>query len=184
MTDDRVDRPLLEALRTIQARGPIGVASLDEAVAHSDRFVALIPDRAESLVDLGSGGGLPGLVIAWRRRDLTVTLVERRASRADQLRRAISALVLSRASVLATDVADLARTGQTFDVVTARSFAGVVPTLGAVDALLAGDGVGLISEPPDDRSGAWARALADHPALADGGVDQGIRRLLRVVCST
>jgi hypothetical protein len=28
----------------------------------------LIPDRFRSLVDLGSGGGLPALVIAWHRQ--------------------------------------------------------------------------------------------------------------------
>ena len=37
------------------------------AIEHADRFVALVPPSC-TVVDLGSGGGLPGLVIAVRRR--------------------------------------------------------------------------------------------------------------------
>ena len=48
------------------------------AVAHADAFAAALPSSA-AVVDLGSGGGLPGLVIAVRRPDLRLTLVERRA---------------------------------------------------------------------------------------------------------
>ena len=102
MTDDG---PLLAALEVIRARGAIGERSLPAAVAHADRFVALIPGAVRSLVDLGSGGGLPALVICWRRPDLMVTMVERRATRADLLRRAIASLgVGERCTVLTADV--------------------------------------------------------------------------------
>ena len=77
MTDDT---RLLAALAVIQARGAIGERSLIDAVEHADRFVELIGRDAGSVVDLGSGGGLPALVVAWRRSDLTVTMVERRAN--------------------------------------------------------------------------------------------------------
>ena len=56
MTDDTA---LLAALAVIQARGAIGERSLIDAVAHADRFVDLIPAGRRSVVDLGSGGGLP-----------------------------------------------------------------------------------------------------------------------------
>ncbi|MEO7371848.1 MAG: RsmG family class I SAM-dependent methyltransferase, partial [Ilumatobacteraceae bacterium] len=88
------DASLIAALAVIQARGAIGERSLAEAVAHADRFVDLIPEGPHSLVDLGSGGGLPALVVAWRRADLLVTMIERRASRADLLRRAVIAMGL------------------------------------------------------------------------------------------
>src|SRR5262245_7605268 len=82
MADDTPadDTPLLAALAVIQARGAIGEGPLADAVAHADRFVAMIPSEARKLVDLGSGGGLPALVIAWRRTDLAVTMVERRST--------------------------------------------------------------------------------------------------------
>jgi 16S rRNA G527 N7-methylase RsmG len=178
MTDDT---SLLAALAVIQARGAIGERSLVDAVAHADRFVGLIPADSCSVVDLGSGGGLPALVIAWRRRDLRVTMVERRATRADLLRRAVSSLALGdRTAVVNADVEMVAdELGSAFDVVTARSFSDVATTVAYIDRLLTADGLGLVSEPPTDRSQTWAEVLAHHPALADKGVEQGIRVLGR-----
>jgi 16S rRNA G527 N7-methylase RsmG len=178
MTDDT---RLLAALAVIQARGAIGERSLVDAVAHADRFVELIPPTARSAVDLGSGGGLPALVIAWRRPDLRMTMVERRATRADLLRRATISLGLTdRTRVLDTDVSTVCEDSpRAFDVVTSRSFGDLPTTTGFIDRLLAEGGVALISEPPVDRSGLWISVLADRPGLGDTGVYQGIRRLIR-----
>ena len=175
------DTRLLAALAIIQARGAIGERSLIDAVAHADRFVELIPAGPRSLTDLGSGGGLPALVICWRRRDVHVTMVERRTTRADMLRRAIVALELGeRVVVVAGDVSAVAAASPaSFDVVTARSFADSAVTTRYVDALLAPAGVALISEPPRDRSPDWLAALVEYPSLIDDGVHQGIRRLRR-----
>ena len=175
------DTELLTALAVIQARGAIGERSLVGAVAHADRFVDLVPTGRRSLVDLGSGGGLPALVIAWRRPDVTITMVERRAMRADLLRRAVASLGIGqRTNVVNDDVAAVAsELPNAFDVVTARSFGDVAVTTRFIDMLLAEDGVGLVSEPPTDREATWAAALAEYPALFDDGVYQGIRRLIR-----
>jgi hypothetical protein len=175
------DAELLAALAVIQARGAIGERSLAGAVSHADRFVELVPSGPRSLVDLGSGGGLPALVIAWRRPDVSVTMVERRATRADLLRRAVTSLGMGeRTNVVNDDVAVVAADlPNAFDVVTARSFGGVAITTRFIDMLLAADGVGLVSEPPMDREATWALALAGYPALHDDGVYQGIRRLIR-----
>jgi 16S rRNA G527 N7-methylase RsmG len=178
MTDDT---ELLAALAVIQARGAIGERSLVSAVSHADRFVDLIPNGSRSLVDLGSGGGLPALVIAWRRHDVSVTMVERRATRADLLRRAVTSLRLGeRTKVVNADVAVLVdQSPNSFDVVTARSFADVETTARFINELLATGGVGLVSEPPTDRTDTWASALAGCPLLLDDGIYQGIRRLIR-----
>ena len=178
MTDDAA---LIAALAVIQSRGAIGERSLVSAVSHADRFVELIPAGRRSLVDLGSGGGLPALVIAWRRADVAVTMVERRATRADLLCRAVRSLGLGeRTEVVNADVAAVADEAPgSFDVVTARSFADVATTARFIDMLLASAGVGLVSEPPTDRAEAWTTALASFPELVDDGVYQGIRRLIR-----
>ena len=178
MTDDS---RLLAALAVIQARGAIGERSLIDAVEHADRFVELIPAAADSVVDLGSGGGLPALVIAWRRRDVRVTMVERRATRADLLRRAVISLELGeRAEVRNVDVAAACEDSpKSFDVVTARSFGDVRTTTGFTDRLLGDGGIALISEPPTDRSTLWTSVLDEYPDLVDSGVYQGIRRLTR-----
>ena len=175
------DAPLLAALAVIQARGAIGEGALIDAVAHADRFVTLVPADARNLVDLGSGGGLPALVIAWRRPDLAVTMVERRSTRADLLRRAVASLALDdRVSVAATDVAAICRDQpHSFDVATARSFAEPAVTAKFIDGLLDAHGMGLVSEPPEDRTEVWSRALVEGVDLIDGGLEQGIRRLLR-----
>jgi 16S rRNA G527 N7-methylase RsmG len=171
---------MIAALATIQQRGAIGERSLVAAVEHADRFVRLVPDDCGQLIDLGSGGGLPALVIAWRRRDLAVTMVERRAARSDLLRRAVSALELSgHVTVLTCDVdevcTDLPRQ---FDAVTARSFADPATVVQAADRLLSAGGTLLVSEAPTDRTAIWAAGLLGL-ALCDHGVDQGIRRLTR-----
>ena len=178
---DLNDTTLLAALAVIQARGAIGERSLEDAVAHADRFVDLLPEGAMSVADLGSGGGLPALVIAVRRPDVTLTMIERRATRADMLRRAITALDLAgRATVLDLDAEVVCeRAPNSFDVVTARSFGDPATTARFVDLLLKDDGIGLISEPPADRTPTWEAALAQGSRLIDDGVYQGIRRLRR-----
>jgi 16S rRNA (guanine527-N7)-methyltransferase len=58
----------------------IGKATLEDIwirhVLDSAQLVPLIPKNARTLVDLGSGGGFPGLVLAAMRPELVVTLVE------------------------------------------------------------------------------------------------------------
>ncbi len=170
---------LAEVLQTIRERGSIGV-SIDDAIAHSQRFVDAIPVACSTLVDLGSGGGLPGLVIATERPAIRMTLVERRASRADLLRRAVHALgVEARVTVHGDDVRVLASTGETFDVVTARSFARPDLVVRWSAALAAPGGLVLVSEPPSVSGDRWAPDLLSRRGFDDDGVEQGIRLLRR-----
>jgi len=61
----------------------------------------MIPPGPQALLDLGSGGGLPGIPLALAREDLTVTLLEARERKADWLIRMIRELgVDGRVSVL------------------------------------------------------------------------------------
>lgn len=180
------DTALRAALLAIQQRGAIGTTDLDAAIAHADRYVALVPAQPGRLADLGSGGGLPGLVIAARRPDLRVVLVERRLTRADLLRRAVSALELDdRVVVFDADVRQLASTdGADFDVVTARSFAAPKVTAEWASRLLRAGGLLLVSEPPATEDGTghperWPKSLIDRLGLRDLGVVDGIHRFGR-----
>lgn len=129
-----------------------------------------------SLVDLGSGGGLPGLVIAHRRPDLSITLVERRTKRVDLLRYGIRALGLDSVTVYEGDIADFS--GQC-DVVTARSFGPPLTVLDVSAAIVVTGGLVLISEPP---SGLPHWSAADIGALGFADLDSldGIRRFVRL----
>lgn len=179
MTDDTA---LEAALTAIAERGAIGERSLPVAIAHADQFVAAVPVTAQRLVDLGSGGGLPGLVVAVRCPWLQVTLVERRTRRADLLLRAVRSLALgARVTVVSEDVQALAgREPHSFDVVTARSFAAPAITARWAGELLASGGVLVVSEPPTDEADRWPDAVLLAAELQDQGRDQGIRRFLKV----
>lgn len=178
--DGFVNAELVAVLSMIRDRGAIGERSLEDAIAHADRFVTALPEAGHRLVDLGSGGGLPGLVIAVRRRDVAVTLVERRRSRADLLRRAVSALGLDGVTVRDVDVAALDREASTaFDVVTARSFASPAVTAGWIGRLLRVGGLGLVSEPPEPDERRWTAEMLAAAGLTDGGLVDGLRRLLK-----
>lgn len=173
---------LVPALQAIRARGAIGEASIEDAILHAEHFVRKIPDTARTLADLGSGGGLPGLVIIARRPELSVTLVERRATRADLLRRAVAALEADdRVTVVADDVRSLAeRSPGSFDVVTARSFAASPITARWAGALLRPGGVLVVSEPPDDNPERWPEDLLSRHGLVDQGRDQAVRTFHRI----
>jgi 16S rRNA (guanine527-N7)-methyltransferase len=179
MTDDNT---LVSALSAIQARGAIGEASLERAIAHAEQFVAALPAFVRTVVDLGSGGGLPGLVIAMRRPDLHLTLVERRHSRADLLSRAVRSLdVADRVTVVADDARVVAEAApRSFDAVTARSFAAPAITARWAGALLREGGVLVVSEPPDDPTDRWPEAVLRAAGLLDQGREQGIRTFVRV----
>jgi 16S rRNA (guanine527-N7)-methyltransferase len=73
-----------------------------------------------SVADVGSGAGLPGLVWAIARPDLTVTLIEPLLRRTVFLEEAVEALDLERVTVVRSRAEDVS---EQFDVVTARAVA-------------------------------------------------------------
>ena len=77
-----VDR-LTAVLARAQALGALGTWPIPEVLAHAREFVTALPTSTERVLDLGSGAGVPGLVIACERPELTVTLVDRRERRTD-----------------------------------------------------------------------------------------------------
>ena len=181
------DRTLLEVLGTLRERGAIGESSLIGAVAHASSFVEAIPADAAALLDLGSGGGLPGLVIAMRLPHLRVVLTDRRERRMDLVRRAVSALgIEDRVSVQTADVRRL-RTDPllrgAFDVVTARSFASPLVTMECAGPFLRAAGLLIVSEPPSTAGRSGERWSADMLAACGFVLDQAyehVRRFRRV----
>ena len=155
------DAPLLDALASSQALGMLGDRPIAEVVAHSRRFVDPLADVTGSVVDLGSGGGVPGLVVAWDRPDLRVVLVDRRAKRTDHLRRLVVRLGLQhRVEVRTADVDEIVRTSAgTFDAATARGFGPPMTTARAGLTLVRPGGPVVISEPPVGER--WAPADLD-----------------------
>ena len=156
------DIPLREALGSSRRLGMLGAAPIADVIDHSETFVAALHDVTGTVVDLGSGGGVPGLVIAWRRPDLRIVLVDRRQSRTDHLRRLVGRLGIGgRVSVVNGDahaVADLI--DEPVAAVVARGFGKPVAVIAAVRPLLRAGGLLVVSEPPSgvDR---WRDILGD-----------------------
>ena len=72
----------------------------DRHVLDSMRVVPLIPPTAADAVDIGSGAGLPGIVVAAARPDLRTVLLESQRKRAAFLEYAAAELSLSNAVVV------------------------------------------------------------------------------------
>ena len=146
------DETLLEVLDSLRERGAHGEASLTNAVGHAVSFLAAFPDHVGRVIDLGSGGGLPGLVLAVRRPDVSFTLVDRRERRMDLLRLAVARLGLTeRVDVVTADVVRLAEDesyASRFDVVTARAFGAPMLTASCARPFLTAVGAIIVSEPP------------------------------------
>jgi 16S rRNA (guanine527-N7)-methyltransferase len=102
--------------------GPREVPRLwDRHLMNCVAVAELIPDRSR-VVDVGSGAGLPGLVLAIARPDLRVTLIEPLLRRTVFLTETVEALALPNVEVLRGRAEDWAGR-MSADVVTARAVA-------------------------------------------------------------
>ncbi|MHB8190165.1 MAG: 16S rRNA (guanine(527)-N(7))-methyltransferase RsmG [Ferrimicrobium sp.] len=127
-------------------------AHLDHAMAFAQVVERVSPD-CSSLCDLGSGGGLPALVIAMVLPHLRVTLIESRLRRAEFLRTQVIELGLDRRVQVLHERAEItARNSphrEGYPLITARSFAATAVTGEIGSCLLQMDGKLVVSEPPD-----------------------------------
>jgi 16S rRNA (guanine527-N7)-methyltransferase len=121
--------------------GPREVARIwDRHLVNCGLLAGLIEERA-TVVDLGSGGGLPGVVLATARPDLRVTLVEPMERRTTFLGEVVAALGLENVEVVRGRADALAGpAGVRYDVVTARALAALPTLLGWALPLVASDG--------------------------------------------
>jgi 16S rRNA G527 N7-methylase RsmG len=159
------DERLLAALDESRRFGALGEQA-EVALSHGERFLAAL-GAARFVLDLGSGGGVPGLVIAVRRPDLHLTLLDRRTARTDLLLRLVGRLGLTdRVTVLAGEATELGvdpRYYGKFDAVVCRSFGTPLVTAHCAKPFLAVGGRLVVSEPPTGEA-RW-----DLPEIASLG---------------
>lgn len=120
-------------------------------IADSLQLVPMAPPAARKWIDLGAGGGFPGLVIACKlagERGAEVHLVDSVQKKAAFLRDAITQLSLP-AIVHARRIEDLAETAERFDVVTARALAPLDKLIGYAIPLLKRGALGLFPKGQD-----------------------------------
>ncbi|MEO1014547.1 MAG: 16S rRNA (guanine(527)-N(7))-methyltransferase RsmG [Pseudomonadota bacterium] len=121
---DAFDRTLLDAAERMNlvARSTLPTR-WSRHFRDSAQLAALIPAEARTLIDLGSGAGFPGLVLAamFADRELGVTLVESTKKKAAFLTAAATAMGLKGVSVEAARIETIGRRAP--DVITARALA-------------------------------------------------------------
>ncbi len=148
---------LIEVLQRSRAAGFLGPGPLEPHIAHAQRYAAALGSaQGLNVLDLGSGGGLPGLVIFSERQDLTGWLLDAMLKRTAFLEWAVAELGLSdRVQVARGRAEDLAHTEAhraKFDAVIARSFGPPAATVEAALGFLKAESKLIISEPPDGRT--------------------------------
>ncbi len=167
--DEQNDELLVSLLQLAQDHGIIGPTDLYEEIQRARLFVTglgAVP-AGSHVLDLGSGGGLPALVIAHDRRDLRLTCIDRREKRTDLLKRQFHRLMLERPGesthVVCGDVYGYVPSHHRFDAVTARSFGPPEAVLRATRTQLRPGGLLLVAEPPTPRISRWEPLLRDIP---------------------
>lgn len=155
--------------------GFLGEAPVDDQIDHALGFVAVVEEtigaQPRAVVDLGSGGGLPGLVVASCWPDARIVLVDANERRTRFLEEVGSSLlgrppvevIRGRTEVLGRD----AGLRECFDLVTSRSFGRPAVTAENGSSFLEVEGWLVVSEPPDGPSGErWPAAGLSAVGLA------------------
>lgn len=174
--------PLLEVLQRSRDAGLLGPGPVGDHVRLAQPFLDLLPASGRVL-DLGSGGGVPGLVVGVARPALELVLLDASRRRCRVLRSAVADLGLSsRVEVLESRAETAARSislRHSFEAVTARSFGPPAVTAEcAVGFLRAPGSTVLVSEPPPAPSRPAPEAHGEHGAgrwPADGLALLGLR---------
>ena len=158
---------LLEILEDARAAGFLGPGPVGTHLRHAEGFVAvcrhLWPDGPTPpvLLDLGSGAGLPGLVVATRWPEATVVLLDAQRRRTAFLDDAVRRLGLGGRVTVRQDRAEVAGRDPgargRFDGVLARSFGRPAVVAECAAPLLHEGGWLVVSEPPGE-------GLADPPS--------------------
>ena len=175
---------IVDVLTEARSAGFLGPGPIEAQLRHAEGF-ATAAQRVSAetptprILDLGSGGGLPGLVVAAAWPKSTMVLLEANGRRAAFLRRAVGLLGMEeRVSVLQERAEAAGRDSRHragFDEVLARSFGrpAVVAECGA--PLLRLGGWLVVSEPPaspDDSAMPGARDVRwPADALAQFGLE-------------
>ena len=183
------DRPdlaseLSRVLSEAKRRGFLGPGPVADHVAHSLAFARCLDREPGQAVDLGSGGGVPGLVLALSWPASRWTLVEAAGRRQAFLAEAIQALglggrVSARPERAETTGRDPGLRGAG-DLVVARSFGPPAVVAECAAPLLHVGGLLLVAEPPGGSPERWPAAeLAQLGLVPDGAIAEprAIQRL-------
>jgi 16S rRNA (guanine527-N7)-methyltransferase len=158
---DRDPGSLLSVLGEARDLGLLGPGPVERQHEHALDLARAIGTRSDRVLDLGSGAGLPGLVLFDRWSSASGVLLDAQRRRCDFLDRAVATLGLSdrvevvcgRAEVLARDSGLRGH----FDLVVARSFGPPAVAAECAVGFLRAGGELVVTEPPDSEGDHDAR---------------------------
>ncbi len=163
--------------------GLLGPGPVEEHVEHAQGFAVAAGaeagvTRCQRVVDLGSGAGIPGLVLALLWPQVPVVLVDASQRSAAFLEEAVGRLgVEGRVKVVRQRAEVVGRDRQwrgTADLVVARGFAPPAAVAECAAPLLAPVGKLVVSEPPERAEDRWPPEGLARLGLAPGAiVDRG-----------
>lgn len=136
----------LTAIRDREAMERVLLLDAIRMLPTLDAVVADTGLRHPSLIDIGSGGGLPAIPIAICRPDIDLTMVEATGKKVRFLQEVITRLGLDRARALNARAEDLARTAdnrERYDIATARAVASLPALIELTGPFLRVGGTGL-----------------------------------------
>lgn len=147
------------SLEISRERGFLSPQPLEPQIEHALGFIAawnlISPTPPENFLDLGSGGGLPGLVLLqeWNNKAVLMDAMEKRVAFLQEVVELDEApgqavAIQARAEVLSRD----RNYTEAFDLVTARSFGPPAVTAECAVRFLRVGGLLIVSEPPDDNA--------------------------------
>jgi 16S rRNA (guanine527-N7)-methyltransferase len=160
-------RRLLAANRKLNLTAIVDPDEIDaRLVDESLALLDLIPLSANSLLDIGSGGGVPGIPLAIAAPSMQVTLLDATQKKVDFLRVTAAALALANVTALQGRAEELGRDPahrEQYDVVTARAVARLAALVELALPLLRVGGVALLpkGEAAADELSEAAEALGE-----------------------
>jgi 16S rRNA (guanine527-N7)-methyltransferase len=130
-------------------------------------FVRLLPAGIESLADLGSGAGLPGIPIKIVRPEMSVTLIESRERRVSFLSTVVREVGLGRIQVVHARAEEIAAsTPGAFDAVVMRCAGDPGGVMPVAMRLVAPNGTIVVAGSPTERpieGGEWVEVPGVRP---------------------
>ncbi|MDY3868523.1 MAG: 16S rRNA (guanine(527)-N(7))-methyltransferase RsmG [Pyramidobacter sp.] len=152
--------------------GPRDEATLwDEHIADCLHLRAVMPENG-SVIDVGTGGGLPGVVLALCRPDLQFTLLDSLSRKTNALREIVRELGMNNAEVVCARSEDMAQTArETFTLAVCRA----VSECGIIAEYLSplvvpGGGIAAMKGPSAEEelaplTGMWDRLGLSEPEI-------------------
>jgi 16S rRNA (guanine527-N7)-methyltransferase len=136
---------------------------VDNLVLDSLLFLRVVPTSAVSLIDVGSGAGIPGVPLKIVRPALSVLLAESRRKRASFLSDVVRTVQLTEIAVYHGRAEALIHQGRRFDAVVARCADGVERVLHLGSRLVGAGGLVAVAGPPEQAAaltiGSWRRVV-------------------------